>query len=390
MIVPLEGEASNRNQFSMNRFLSCLLYPVAVLALLAGCSSTPGPADLVDFTPSVELRKVWKVSVGDADAYVFQPAVVDDSVYAADADGEVVRIENGKKKWRVKIRGKLSAGVGADGDLVVVVSEAGQAIALDAGTGAERWRANVGAEVLAPPAIGGGVVVLRASDHRLIGLEAGDGRQRWLYQRNMPPLALRSHAGALIVDDVALVGFPGGKVVAVSLENGGDLWELNVARPRGATELERVADVAGTPVVSRSEVCAVTYQGRAACFNASNGNAVWARDFSSHVGMDRDARFAVLVDERDSVQALDIYSGVTVWRQDAMPRRQLTRPLIFDDYVLVGDGDGYVHLLARENGAFAARARADSSAIAAEPRLFGSGFVVQTLDGDVVAYEVRR
>ncbi|MDR2093337.1 MAG: outer membrane protein assembly factor BamB [Azoarcus sp.] len=374
----------------MNRSLLRLLCPAAMLALFAGCSSTPGPADLVDFKPSVELRKLWKVSVGDADAYVFQPAVVDDSVYVAEADGEVFRIEDGKKKWKTDTRGKLSAGVGADGDLVIVVSEAGQAIALDAETGTERWRANIGAEVLAPPAIGGGVVVLRASDHRLIGLDSQKGQQRWLYQRNMPPLALRSHAGVLIVDNVALVGFPGGKVVAVSLENGGDLWELNIARPRGATELERVADVAGTPVVSRSEVCAVTYQGRAACFDVTNGNTIWARDFSSHVGMDRDARFAVLVDERDSVQALDVYSGVTVWRQDAMPRRQLTRPVIFDDYVLVGDGEGYVHMLAREDGGFVARARADSSAIAAEPRLFGNGFVVQTLDGDVVAYEVRR
>ncbi|MDR1662588.1 MAG: outer membrane protein assembly factor BamB, partial [Azoarcus sp.] len=348
----------------MNRFFLRLLHPFALLALAAACSSTPGPADLVKFTPSAELRKLWKVSIGEADSYVFQPMAVDESVYAADADGEVVRIENGKKKWKVDLRAKLSAGVGADGDLVIVVSEAGQAIALDAETGQERWRANIGAEVLAPPAIGGGVVVLRASDHRLIGLEAKDGRQRWLYQRNMPPLALRSHAGALIVDDVALVGFPGGKVVAVSLEHGGNLWELNVSRPRGATELERVADVAGVPVVRRSEVCAVTYQGRAACFDASNGNTLWARDFSSHVGMDRDTRFAVLVDERDSVQALDVYSGVTVWRQDAMPRRQLTRPLIFDDYIVVGDGEGYVHLLAREDGAFAARARADSSAIA--------------------------
>ncbi|MDR3212535.1 MAG: outer membrane protein assembly factor BamB [Azoarcus sp.] len=367
-----------------------LLSPVAFLALFAGCSSTPGPADLVDFTPSAELRKVWKASLSDADGYVFQPAVVGGSVYAAAANGEVVRIENGRNTWRVRLRTRLSAGVGADGDLAVVVSEAGQVIALDAGTGSERWRANIGAEVLAPPAIGGGVVVLRASDHRLIGLEAKDGQQRWLYQRNMPPLALRSSAGVLIVDEVALVGFPGGKVVAVSLENGGNLWELSVSRPRGATELERVADVAGTPVVGRSDVCAVTYQGRAACFDVSNGNQLWGRDFSSHVGMDRDTRFAVLVDERDSVQALDIYSGVTVWRQDAMPRRQLTRPLIVEDYVVSGDGDGYVHALGREDGVFAARARAARSAIVAEPRPLENGFVVQTLDGDVVAYEVRR
>ncbi|MDR1854041.1 MAG: outer membrane protein assembly factor BamB [Azoarcus sp.] len=366
------------------------LLPLAVVALLSACSSTPGPADLVDFKPSVQLHKLWSVSVGDADGNVFQPVVVGESVYAASGDGDVVRIDGGKKTWSVDVRAELSAGVGSDGALVAVVSAKGEVIALEAKSGKELWRANIRAEVLAPPAVGGGVVVLRTSDHRLIALEAKNGQQRWLYQRNMPPLALRSHAGMLIVEQVALVGFPGGKVVAVSLEHGGNIWELSIARPRGATELERVADVAGTPVVGRSEVCAVTYQGRAACFDASNGNQLWGRDFSSHVGMDRDTRFAVLVDERDSVQALDVYSGVTVWRQDALPRRGLSRPLIAGDYVVVGDVEGYVHVLGRETGNFAARARADRSAIVADPRPLGNGFVVQTLDGDVVAYEVRH
>lgn len=365
--------------------------PVALLAMLAGCASTPGPADLAKFKPTIDLHEQWDVSVGSAKNYVFQPAVVDESVYAAEASGDVVRIDNGRKKWKTDTRIKLSAGVGSDGDLVAVVGETGQAIALDAETGVERWRVNIGAEVLAPPAVGGGVVVLRASDHRLIALETKTGQQRWLYQRNTPPLALRSHGGIFIVNnEIALVGFPGGKVVAVSLEHGGNLWELDVARPRGATELERVADVAGLPVIGRNEVCAVTYQGRAACFDANNGSALWARDFSSFVGMDRDTRFAVLVDERDSVQALDIYSGVTVWRQDAMTRRQLTRPRIIGDYVVVGDAQGYVHVLNREDGSFVARARADSSAIITEPQPFGDGFVVQSADGDVVAYEFRR
>ena len=368
-----------------------LLFPIASLALLAGCASTPEPADLLDFTPSARLREVWSVSMGDADDYVFQPAVIGESVYAASADGDVARIEGGKKKWRVDTRLRLSAGVASDGKLVAMVSEKGLVIALDAETGAERWRSDVGAEVLAPPSIGGGAIVLRTSDHRLIALEVQTGQQRWLYQRNMPPLALRSQAGMLIVNnEIALVGFPGGKLVAVSLENGGNLWELSVARPRGATELERVADVAGTPVIGHSEVCAVTYQGRVACFDAGNGNAIWSRDFSSSVGMDRDPRYVVLVDERDSVQALDSYSGTVVWRQDAMPRRKLTRPRIIGDYIVVGDLKGYVHLLKREDGTFAARNRADRSAIVADPQLWGNGFVVQTVGGDVVAYEIQQ
>jgi len=374
----------------MKRILSRGFFPLVILALLSGCSSTPGPAELVKFKSTIELRKLWSVSVGSAKNYVFHPVVVDESVYAAGAGGEVVRIDGGRKKWAVETKTKLSAGVGSDGKLVVVVGDRGEVIALDAETGSERWRVNVGAEILAPPAVGSEAVVLRTSDHRLLGLEAKNGQQRWLYQRNMPPLALRSHSGALIVDDqVALVGFPGGKLVAVSLEHGGNLWELSVSRPRGANELERVSDVAGVPVLGRSEVCAVTYQGRAACFDISNGNTLWTRDFSSYAGMDRDTRFAVLVDERDSVQALDVYSGITVWRQDTMPRRRLTRPRVIGDFVVLGDGEGYVHVLGREDGTFVARDRADSRAILADPQPLGSGFVVQSLGGDVVAYELR-
>ncbi len=375
----------------MKRIPLRIFFPTLILALLAGCSSTPGPAELVKFNPSIKLHELWNVSVGSAKNYVFQPAVVDESVYAAGAGGDVVRIDGGRKKWVTDTGTRLSAGVGSDGKVVVVVSDKGQVIALDAETGSERWRVSVGAEILAPPAVGGGVVVLRASDHRLLGLEARNGQQRWLYQRNMPPLALRSHTGVLIADDeVALAGFPGGKLVAVSLEHGGNLWELSVSRPRGANELERVSDVAGVPVLGRSEVCAVTYQGRAACFDFTNGNTLWTRDFSSYAGMDRDSRFAVIVDERDSIQALDVYSGITVWRQDGMPRRRLTRPRIVGDHVIFGDGEGYVHVLERESGAFAARERADRSAILAEPQLLGNGFVVQSLGGDVVAYELKR
>jgi outer membrane protein assembly factor BamB len=271
----------------------------------------------------------------------------------------------------------------------VVVATDGTVIAYDAASGSERWRSPVGAEVLAAPAVSGDIVVVRASDQRLIALAAADGSRRWVYQRTNPPLALRSVAGVVLEGGVALAGFPGGKLVALSLQNGGALWELTVSLPRGATELERVADIAGTPVVSRREVCAVTYQGRAACFDASNGNALWARDFSSSVGMDRDARFVVLTDAQDAVHALDAYSGASVWKQDAMAHRGVSRPLIVGDHVVVADAEGYVHLLARDSGAFAARARADGSAIAAEPHAFGRGFVVQSRDGEIVAYEAR-
>lgn len=369
----------------------------ASLALLAGCSSlnpfaepTPKPAKLVDIKPTAELRPLWQARIGKSGPYVFQPAVLGDEVFAAAHDGDVARFKDGKAVWKVSAAKKLSAGVGSNGKLAVVVTAAGEVVALDAASGAERWRTPIGAEVLAAPAVGDAIVVVRASDSRLIGLDAASGARKWVFQRATPPLSLRSFAGVTLEGGTAVAGYPGGKLVAVSLANGGQMWELTVATPRGATELERVADIAGTPVVGRKDLCAVSYQGRAACFDASNGNALWTREFSSSVGLDRDSRYVVITDENDAVHALDATSGASAWKQDGLPRRQLSRPLLLADFIAVGDLEGYVHLLNRDNGNFAARSRTDGSPITADPRRFGpNGVVVQTRDGGINVYEVR-
>lgn len=375
-------------------------YPLLVaasLSLLAGCSSLnpfsskgPQPAELVEFEATADLRQVWEARVGGAGDYRFQPAVVEDAVYAAAHNGTVMRIEDGRTVWRTELGGRLSAGVGSNGRLVVVVTTVGDVVGLDADTGSERWRTPVGIEVLAPPAVAERNVAVRASDNRIIGFDIEDGERQWVYQRAMPPLSLRNVAGMTVEGNDAMIGYPGGKVVGLSLDKGVPLWELTVATAGGVTELERITDIAGTPVLGRRDVCAVAYQGRAACFDLGSGSTIWSREFSSSVGLDRDTRFAFITDAADVVHALDVFSGATVWTQNALVRRKISRPLVVGDSVIVGDGEGYVHALARESGEFAARTRAGSGAITADPLLLSPGrFVVQTRDGNVAAFEAR-
>lgn len=382
------------------RWVRVSLSVVAALSVFStGCSSlnpfassAPKPAELVEFTESATLNRLWEARIGSAGPYQFTPAVVGSSVFAASHGGELVRLDEGRRVWAANAGKKLSAGVGSDGNLAVVVAVDGEVIAFDAQTGGERWRASAGTEVIAPPAVSNLVVVVRGSDSRLVGLNARDGSRRWNYQRTTPTLALRNTAGMIIADGSVVVGYPGGKLVGVSLDNGGPLWELTISTPRGVTELERMTDVAGTAVLGRRDLCAVSYQGRAACFDTGNGSAIWSRAFSSAVGLDKDTRFVVITDESDAVHGLDAFSGVSLWKQDLLARRSVSRPLIVGDFVVVADGQGYVHLLARESGAFAARLRADSSAIAVPPQRLGDNgesFIIQTSDGTLVALEAR-
>jgi outer membrane protein assembly factor BamB len=363
---------------------------LCVLALvLAACSSPggPKPAELPPLGETKDVRVLWNANVGSAERFAFSPAVVGDAVYAASRDGTVSRLDaaNGAERWRESTERKLSGGVGADARTVAVATEEGEVIALDAATGKPRWRARVSSEVLAAPAVGQGLVVVRSLDNRVFAFNEQDGKRRWVYQRAAASLIVRSPAGVTLSGDTAFAGFSGGKLAAIALSSGNLLWEATVALPRGATELERVTDVVGEPAVQGREVCAAAYQGRIACYEAASGRQIWSRELSSLTGLNLDARYAFVSDDRGTVHALDRTNGRSIWKQDRLAHRQLSLPGSAGDAVAVGDLEGYVHFLSRESGAFVARYATGGGAVRVPLVELRSGVLVQTRDGGLYA-----
>jgi outer membrane protein assembly factor BamB len=133
-------------------------------------------------------------------------------------------------------------------------------------------------------------------------------------------------------------------------------------------------------------VCAAAFQGRVACFDTRNGNPLWGRDLSTVTGAAVDARYLFVSDDRGAVHALDRSSGRSVWKQDRLAYRQLTLALPLGAEIALGDFQGYVHLLARETGAFEARAGTDGTQLRAAPLAVPGGFVVQTQGGMLYAF----
>ena len=368
-----------------------LIHPVAILLAVAvsACSSPSGPkpAELQPIEKPREVRVLWSARIGGADRFVFTPALVEDSVFAAAREGTVVRLDaaKGTERWRASLNRKLSAGVGASARTVVVATEEGEVIALDAAGGKERWRARVSSEVLAPPALGDGQVLVRSVDNRIFAFGEDDGKRRWVYQRTPASLIVRSPQGIAMVGDTAYAGFSGGKLVAIALSNGGVRWESTVALPKGATELERVTDIVGEPAVQGREVCAAAYQGRVACFELASGRQIWARDLSSLTGVELDARYAFVSDDRGGVNALDRSTGRSQWKQDKLAYRQPSQPGSVGNVVAVGDLQGYVHFLSRDSGAFVARYASGGGPVRAAPVSLPSSLLIQTQDGTLVA-----
>lgn len=348
------------------------------------------PAALVEFKPSVELKASWQERIGGAGGTVLFPAVAGDSVYAAGMDGKIARFgaETGRQQWNADSGRKISGGVGADGSLVAVGTAKGEVLAFDA-KGQPVWQVRLSSEILSAPQVANNIVVVRTGDGRIFGLDARDGKRKWIYQRALPALALRSNAGVVVAHGAVFAGFAGGKLVALNLATGNLGWEATVALPRGATELERVTDVSSLPVVDDRMICATAYQGRTACFDIASGNLLWARDVSSSAGLAMDDRTIYVSDTRGAIHALDKNSGASLWKQDKLFARQATAPLALGRYIAVADVQGYVHLLAREDGSFAARIATDGSQIGAPPVALNKGFLVQTRNGGLYALTVQ-
>lgn len=369
----------------------------SVFAMLAGCSLFSSketknlPAPLVELkNPSLNPKVVWKYSVGKAGNAVFTPAVSGDSIYVADADGTLVRLNaaTGKEIWRIRTGTDLTAGVGADGDVVVVGGVKGQILAYDS-NGKQLWKAQASSEVLSSPEAGSGVVVVRSVDNMITGFDAKTGAKKWNVARTTPALTLRNAPGMVINGQNAYIAQPGGKLLALNLAGGLQRFEVVVGEPRGATELERVTDIAGTPVIYEKDVCAVSYQGRVACFDATTGAPHWSKATSSDKGVAVDQRFVFVSDDKGEVGAYSRENGANAWKNDKLSYRVLSTPVSYGRAVAVGDYQGYIHFLSREDGAFIGRVATDGSAISADPVIAGTNLIFQTQSGTVTALAVE-
>jgi outer membrane protein assembly factor BamB len=322
------------------------------------------PAALKEFKQSYVAKINWSSHVGATNRYDFTPALEAGFVYDADAEGDLVKLDaaSGKQIWRIKASEPISGGVGIGGGLVLVGSNKGNVIAFDL-TGKLLWKSKVSSEVLSAPRYFDGNVIVRTGDNHIFGIDAADGSRKWVYERTNPTLSLRSSNGLIVDGGAVYAGFAGGKLVAIRADNGKLLWEATVAQPKGVTEIERIADITSLPVVDGPIVYAVAYQGRVAAVDRTNGKVIWTRDISSYAGIGIEDGRLFLSHTLGSIYALDYSTSKTYWRQPALLNRKLTAPLPMGSLVAVGDLEGYVHFLNREDGSFASRIKLDGDAV---------------------------
>lgn len=350
---------------------------VAFTFLLSGCNggffekdNTPPPSPLTTFTPEIQPRLLWSTRAGSGndDGYLkMNPALTDTAVITASGKGTVTSINktNGRTNWQINTGLPLSAGPGAGDGIVVIGSGKGDIMALQQADGRQLWRTSISGEVLASPAVGNGVVVIKAIDGYIRALSVRDGHELWAFQQVEPNLILRGASTPLIRDHYAIVGFANGNLAKLNVTDGQMLWLQTVAVPEGAFAIQRMIDIDANPIVFEHHIYVATYQGKISSLDWTSGRVLWSHNISSYTGMIADENAVYVSDARSLVWSFGADSGFVNWRQLKLEARTVSGPASMGDYIVVGDGEGYLHWLSKRDGHFAARVKVGSPIYAA-------------------------
>ena len=355
--------------FVFSSLSACANFSWNPLNWFGGDEEVNPPVELETIQAEVSLQTEWSVSIGNGQGSNYTeitPVIDGDLIFAASEDGDIAAIgaSSGDIHWLTRLRTVITGGVGAGSGLVMVGTQQAEIVVLDQITGDELWRTSVSSEVLSPPQTNGDVVVAQTVDGKLLALDIEDGNQRWIYETNLPALTLRGTSRPVITSTGAVIaGFSNGTLVAVSAADGIWRWEERVAVPEGQYDIDRVIDVDGDLLLDGNRILASSYQGNLMAFDVASGRIVWGMEASSYHGLDRGFGNIYYCSDRSHIVAVRDNSNDIVWENENLAYRAITAPTAINNYVAVGDFEGYLHLLSQIDGRIVGRTRIDNDGV---------------------------
>ncbi len=341
------------------------------------------------------FKKLWTHKLeGSKKAYGYKlkPHIDSQSVYVADLKGEVVRLdsETGKVIWSVDLNTELSAGPGVGSEILLLGTPEGVVIALDKDDGRQIWTEKLSSEIISPPVIDNQIAIVRAQDGRVYALKSTNGERMWLFDTNIPNLTLRGNSEPVIRAGRIYIGFDNGKVAAIKQETGDIIWLQNVVDTKGKTELARIVDIDGDMALISTELYLSSAVGKTIAVATESGRVIWSKDKGSAAGVTASRSKLFITDNESNVRALNRADGTEEWVSTLYKNRLLTKPVFYLGDIVVGDLEGYIHVLDGNDGTTIARERMGKLNFYTNPISSGSILIAYNKDGTVTAFEYSR
>ena len=374
-------------------------FALAILSTaLVGCSSNkvkevkikPNPLPKVAHATSlVQVFSKDVSSTSEEDPLRLRLDTENGVVFALDPKGEVAAYKGKQRLWETKVtKAGLSSGIEAADGLVIVGSPKGKIYALDQATGAKKWTAQLSGALISSALIQSGRVIVVSNDATVYALDEETGQQAWTYKLPNASFSLRGQASPVSLDPrTILVTTSTGYLYAIDSVAGVPRLQRRVAVTEGRSDIQRLIDVDSEPVVSGQYVVTTSFQGQVTVLDLASQRVLWSENSSS---INRPEVFdgKVFVSQTDGqLIAHDLITGEQIWKNEQLSNRNLSNAVVLGQNLVVGDLDGYLHLIDPNTGKILGRSK--TSGEVRTLRIIDNQLYVATRKGDLSIWQNR-
>ena len=350
----------------------------------------PTPLSDLESNVSVDLEVVWQKNIGEHDGSNFDIFFVDEFLFSATSDGTIKKVNRntGDILWEKNIETTLTSGISGDDENLIFSTSDGFLWSMNH-DGELIWKTLLEAEVNSLAIIYDSNIIVKTTSYKIIQLNAKDGSILWKYQAGIPPLTFKSEGKLAQSNNVVYLGLPGGKLIAIDTPTGGLVWESNISRPKGVTDIERANDMTSHPVIDGPVIYGVTTNGDISALDRRNGKTIWTQPLSSFYGMAFDGFSLFITHDTGSIYAINKDDGEIKWRQPSLKFRKIRTGTLIKDYIVFGDYEGYLHFLSIANGDILARVKLnDSQLLNNIIEIDDSLLFIMSATGDIICLKV--
>lgn len=375
------------------KHLLLLFVFIQLTACGGGVDNAEPPAELVEFAASAELSVSKEIEYNATPSRYARvhPLELDDNIIFAESAGSITVFS--KKTfnilWQKQFDDIKPSAIGGNNQLYLLGTHSGELIALNPENGERIWKVRVSSEVLAKPVVDSGIVVVKTVDGQLTALDAASGKEKWIYKKDVPALSVRGNSTPLIVDNKIITGLDSGKLVIVDLITGRLFWEKTITIPRGRSETERLVDLDADLITNGNVLYIAGFQGRVTALDLQTGEFLWVRKMSVIHNMTLHEGRIYITDVRSHIWALDASTGATIWKQGVFTARKLTSASVMNDYLMFGDYQGYIHVLAKADGHQVARLQVDDTGFDIQPFIIEGTIYVQSRSSKIYLLAIK-
>lgn len=390
-----------------NKTIKSTVMNVAVLALMTtavvGCNRgikpvVHDPVKLVQIAQPVSvLQPVFSVDVGNKkaskkDPLALQVGYSNAQIVTASRGGELTGFDSsGQRLWSMNVGEQITGGVALDAlsQTAIVSTRSGLVMAFDSATGAKRWQQQLSGSVLTPALISNNRVVLSANDGFLHGLSLQTGQSIWQFATQVPAISVRGSAAPTLLDNkTALLATADGRLHAITTDSGLPQWSRRVGVGTGSSEVERMSDVDGMPVVDNNQLYAISYSGQLLGIDLASRQVMFVNELASLKALAVNNKQVIATSLEGKVVAYDRSNGNMLWESEELAYRDLTNPVMIGSYIAVGDLDGVVHLFDPATGNIVSRVQTKGALT--DLQVQGSRLMTQSTTGQVAIWQLAR